>query len=184
MSVIQVIFIWSVRDKVMMTIDKTRIRKPPETDEIGLISGLPPSFQPMQIKSSAKLNPNKIIPGKSGNPVDQDSPTANTSHDIMSPSIFHAEFYLTQVKSKEALLEAGMAEDQPDRQLRIGRPDIPKLFDSVRELCRSSGIRRVAVGVCGPVSMVDEVDDLCRQSKLASDSAAVRFDCHKEVFDF
>jgi hypothetical protein len=171
----------------MINIDKSRIRKQTGTKELCFITDSPPSFQPMQIKSTAHkliIHPKKIIPEQPEKAVTQDSPTSVDSHDILSPSIFHAEFYLTQVKNKEALLEAGLTEDQPDRQLRFGRLDIPKLFDSVRELCRASGIRRVAVGVCGPAVMVDEVDDLCRQSKLVCDSATVRFDCHKEVFDF
>jgi hypothetical protein len=79
------------------------------------------------------------------------------------------------------VIEAGLGDE---RHVHFGRPNIPDIFKRITDLCVAEGLRRVAVCVCGPVSMINEVDDLCRQSKLSPERTTVRFDCHKEVFDF
>ena len=63
--------------------------------------------------------------------------------------------------------------------LHLGRPDIPRLFARVADMCVRDGVRRVAVVTCGPAPMVHEVTALC-----AARHKGVAFDLHCEVFNF
>lgn len=102
---------------------------------------------------------------------------------ISSEYVFITELYLSSQRDQQEFLEGNIhPASQP--HLHFGRPNIVDIFQRTRGLCIKEHIKRVAVGVCGPQSMVDAVDDLCRRSKMSTDSAAVRFDCHKEVFSF
>jgi hypothetical protein len=108
--------------------------------------------------------------------------------EIASSLIFHAEYYLTDVRAKEDLAKGNIFPDQQSH-LRIGRPNLPKIFAETAAMCRHEGISRVAVFTCGPPAMVNEVADLSRASRLGgccagSSGSDVKFDCHSEVFDF
>ncbi len=87
------------------------------------------------------------------------------------------------MRNKEQFEAAGI---NPDTQkwVRFGRPDLKKIFEEVRSLCTEEDIHRVGVCVCGPASLVTEVDNLCRESVMKPTCSTIRFDCHKEVFDF
>jgi hypothetical protein len=61
---------------------------------------------------------------------------------------------------------------------------VKDLFFRTTELCKKENLKRVAVLTCGPPSLVNEVDDLCRRSKMSLNCDNVVFDCHKEIFDF
>ena len=101
---------------------------------------------------------------------------------LSSSLIFHTEYYLTFLRSME---EYTKAIDPAGRKfLKFDRPDMKRLFADTRALCEAEGFRRVAVFVCGPPSLVNEVTDLSRVSKMSPGCAPVRFDCHAEVFDF
>ncbi|KAG2498204.1 hypothetical protein HYH03_003957 [Edaphochlamys debaryana] len=89
------------------------------------------------------------------------------------------EFYLTQAREQGR----DKANIRPELQpaLRMGRPDIPRLVADTARRAAALGEQRVAVFVCGPHAMVEEV--------LAAAAAQTRlggpaFDVHSEVFEF
>ena len=102
---------------------------------------------------------------------------------LASTLIFHTEYYLTYLRSKEEYASANI-DPAHQKYLKFGRPSVPALFEQTRELCEAEGIKRVAVFVCGPSALVNEVADHSRASKMGGMCGAVRFDCHAEVFDF
>ena len=61
--------------------------------------------------------------------------------------------------------------------MRTGRPDLPAVFQHCEGTQRSG---RVAVYVCGPSAMVDDVWDLSK----ARSNDTVHYAIHHEVFDF
>ena len=107
--------------------------------------------------------------------------------DLSTPDPFHAEFYITSLRSKEEFKRAGI---DPKRQpyLRFGRPDVPETFARVERLCAAEGIGRVAVVCCGPSSMMESVQEECRKRGgccgSSGCSGGVSFDLHLEEFDF
>lgn len=106
-----------------------------------------------------------------------------SQQDLGSDFVFYNEYYLTQQRATDEHQYAGI-HPEIQKWLKFGRPNVPKTFQTVRELCQKEGINRVGVCVCGPAPMVNEVFDLCRQSKMEMSCSSVRFDCHLEVFDF
>lgn len=62
--------------------------------------------------------------------------------------------------------------------LRLGRPNLAKVFDDAATAAASKGETAVAVLVCGPASLVASVRKLS-SSKIGG----VRFDFHAEVFE-
>jgi hypothetical protein len=144
---------------------------------------LPISFQPQmspppssRVDFTSTLNPMKF----SSNPP---SPNPSNQQDLNSSFIFHNEYYLTRIRATDQQHTAGI---HPEVQnwLKFGRPNLKETFANVTNLCKTEKISRVAVCVCGPAPMVNEVSDLCRVSKMDPHCDAVRFDCHQEVFDF
>lgn len=117
---------------------------------------------------------------------------SDTLYSIASHLVFLPRFHITSLKSKadiytsalEASASSGIETENATRQfiLKPGRPNLTEIFSELRTMCEKEGIRKVAVMVCGPQPMVNDVHDLCRQSRLQCGS--VQFDCHKEVFDF
>ena len=192
----KVIFVWSVKDKAtaeMMEADRAKA------------SYLPLSFQPSMsappvIRSRDNSLDSRDVQasldgdGKAsqmvsalhsdveGGTLAKDSANEEGMN-IMTPLIFHAEYYLTQVRSEEQFKAAGI-DPVEQKHLRMGRPNIPDLFRRTRELCEKEGIKRVGVMTCGPKGMVDEVMDLCQMSQINPICSTVRFDGHAEVFDF
>jgi NAD(P)H-flavin reductase len=109
---------------------------------------------------------------------------------IGSADPFHVEFYLTCIRNKEEFAKANIdPETQP--YVKFGRPDLPAKWQAVAEMCVKEGITRVAVLVCGPGAMVEQVQDLCSaplhvttKSDGMEVSGTVTFELHKEEFDF
>jgi hypothetical protein len=116
-------------------------------------------------------------------PTSPSSPNPSNQQDLNSSFIFHNEYYLTRIRATDQQHTAGI---HPEVQnwLKFGRPNLKETFANVTNLCKTEKISRVAVCVCGPAPMVNEVSDLCRVSKMDPHCDAVRFDCHQEVFDF
>lgn len=196
------IFVWSVKDLAMVTgwdieedVAASKIlniqsvlskRGQADTEDTPLSpskkksnsSVLPLSFQPCldlpnrsddiisrdAAKKSESLNPRKV--------------SFSFAEDLGTPDPFHCEFYLTSVRSAEEFKAANIDIDQQP-YIRFNRPNLPKLFDRVAQLCKAEGIARVAVVTCGPEPMINEVADLCDYRQLG-----VAFDLHKEVFNF
>jgi hypothetical protein len=103
--------------------------------------------------------------------------------DLKSQFIFFNEYYLTQIRPTDQQHTAGI-HPEVQKWLKFGRPQMKEIFANVAELCKTESISRVAVCVCGPTPMVNEVSDLCRLSKMDPNCGTVRFDCHQEVFNF
>jgi len=105
-----------------------------------------------------------------------------THHEDM---IFQYEFNITKFKTNLDALNAGVDMNRNrNKHLRTGRPDLNNLFERAKVICQVEKISRVGVLVCGPASLVNDVFDRCRQSQMSIDPNTIRFDCHREVFDF
>jgi hypothetical protein len=113
----------------------------------------------------------------------EESTSTGTQQDLNSQFIFYNEYYLTQIRPTDQQHTAGI-HPEVQKWLKFGRPKMQEIFTNVSELCKAENISRVAVCVCGPTPMVNEVSDLCRLSKMNPKCDTVRFDCHQEVFDF
>jgi hypothetical protein len=112
-----------------------------------------------------------------------ETPTPGKQQDLNSQFIFYNEYYLTQIRPTDQQHTAGI-HPEIQKWLKFGRPQMKEIFANVAELCKTESISRVAVCVCGPTPMVNEVSDLCRLSKMDPNCGTVRFDCHQEVFNF
>ena len=132
---------------------------------------LPLSFQP-QMSASPQVT------------VDGSVSEGDDAQDVQSNFVFFNEYYLTAVRDAAQFDAAGIR-PEVQKWLKFGRPNLVNIFTSVSNLCKEHAhIKRVAVCVCGPQSMVDEVKDLCKKSQLNPSARTIRFDCHSEVFDF
>jgi hypothetical protein len=141
----------------------------------------PPSSRVIHVKEKAVHVENGIHNSRD---PDEATPVSNPAQQDMNSSfIFHNEYYLTRIRATDQQHTAGI---HPGVQswLKFGRPNLKEIFANVSSLCKTEHISRVAVCVCGPTPMVNEVSDLCRASKMDPHCDAVRFDCHQEVFDF
>jgi NAD(P)H-flavin reductase len=91
----------------------------------------------------------------------------------------HTEFFLTRVRDSSEFDAAGISpEIQPT--LRFGRPDVPKMFETMRTVALSNGAKRVAVCVCGPPPLVASTREQCDKHS----GCELSFDYHTETFDF
>lgn len=181
----KVIFIWSVRDKAtIFSMQSSKLHNFQKS------SYLPISFQPPMSDApqprKAKVEHILVKPFQMGSANGQDAEAQIDSHpdqqDLMSDYVFFNEYYLTS--AREPKEEFGI-HPEVQKWLKLSRPNLPDLFQQTTKLCLSENISRVAVCVCGPQSMVNEVADFCRRSQMAPTCCQnVRFDCHSEVFDF
>ena len=198
----KVLFIWSVRDRVLieaMTPDMLESNKkaiqgaPNSLLPSSPVEVTPLSFQPPMNPLAPDLcNDMTVTRSETETDDDGDHDDASSAkkskiiEDIYDNQIFHNQFYLTKSRDKSGFEEAGI---DPEHQpwLHFGRPDLPTLFEETAQMCASSmgsalKLPRVAVLVCGPQGMVNTVKDLCRTTRVAKGDVA--FDCHAEVFDF
>jgi NAD(P)H-flavin reductase len=187
----KVLFIWSVRDRVLidsMTPDmlESNKRAVQHTSSSSSSTGdvTPLSFQPpMEANAPDLFNDRKAPP--------TDATAQNKSkfiQDIYDNKIFHNQFYLTKSRDPSEFEEAGIVPDQQP-WLHFGRPDLSVIFqETAKMVVASTGSLlkqpRVAVCVCGPQGMVDMVRDLCITTRNVAEGGSVAFDCHAEVFDF
>ena len=143
-----------------------------ELEKEASAESLPDSFQPDLIvtaldgssKDSAKLS----IPS-----------IKNSKSTIADSSIFHCEYYLTNVRP-ESERQTFHILPQAQPYLKFGRPKLPQIFEQVVALCTAESIDRVAVVTCGPPPMTQEVHHLCSKST----SGKLKFDLHVEEFGF
>ncbi|KAF4143134.1 Ferric reductase NAD binding domain [Phytophthora infestans] len=93
--------------------------------------------------------------------------------------VFCREVYLSR---SERDVEAADLDRHLESSLRYGvRPDITTTLRAIGEQAKQNGKKRVAVLVCGPRSMVN---DVINKSLSLSWEIKVRFDVHSEVFEF
>lgn len=97
-----------------------------------------------------------------------------------------SEVYLTQRGAKpeqHAQLGAALATIAPETTVFAGRPDLPAVFSAAEAHARSNDEERVAVIVCGPLSLSVEAKKLVATSSTTKcGSAGVVFDLHEESF--
>lgn len=107
--------------------------------------------------------------------------------------LFQADFYNTSSSNNNndgdetaAEREEGAVGLAPNQTVISGRPKFASIFREVAALCAQEQLSRAGVCVCGPEGLIDEVRDLCKQSRINGKVAehSVVFDCHTEVFDF
>lgn len=201
---------WSVKDRALAeSMDKDMVAPLTGQSNRGSLplSFQPPMSRPPHIRSRSirsvgtelgavtatrQVSSNSVISvhsvGSDGGAVgdDEEAPMSQQDEEdelnLSSTLIFHTEYYLTYLRSKEEFKKANICPEE-QRYLKFGRPDLKKIFADTQAMCEKDSISRVAVFVCGPSAMVNETVDLCRLSKL-SPCSSVRFDCHHEVFDF
>lgn len=92
--------------------------------------------------------------------------------------VFQTEIYLT---SGDADLENPVDQMLKHCMRYNARPDIANTLRSMGELAQESGRTTVAVLVCGPDKLVEEV---INQGMKLSSSMTIRFDVHTETFKF
>ncbi|KAI9985118.1 hypothetical protein PInf_004427 [Phytophthora infestans] len=93
--------------------------------------------------------------------------------------VFCSEVYLSR---SERDVEAADLDRHLESSLRYGvRPDITTTLRAIGEQAKQNGKKRVAVLVCGPRSMVN---DVINKSLSLSWEIKVRFDVHSEVLEF
>ena len=139
----------------------------------------PPVFDCTSVSSSSCTHDEsvKVVPVESA-AVEEDPMKPNVSRE----SVFISEIYHSSCNANaNANADDKKCDNMP---VKLGRPNLPGIFAELQDLCRKEGLRRVAVSVCGPSTLVNQVFDLCQASQLSCDSTAARFDCHKEIFDF
>jgi hypothetical protein len=164
----KVVFIWSVKDKAMIKSIGVH-----QSDDKSELPYLPLSFQPPMLPAPSIRSPKSRVDVED-----------NDDLSISSTLVFQSRYYLTSVRDEAEFLAAGI-NPKEQKNLSFGRPNIPETLNSIRQLCLDENLpHRVAVFTCGPQAMVNEVDDYCRASRLKCALQEVRFDCHKEVFNF
>ena len=71
------------------------------------------------------------------------------------------------------------------KALKSGRPDIPRLLQAAAAAAEAGGHSRVAVMVCGPRKLMEDVARACdaHNSGCLLGGKKVLFDYHHETFD-
>ena len=98
--------------------------------------------------------------------------------------ILTTDIYVTRpAKSDEE--SSGIAAADTPFNIISGRPNFALIFEELKEQAIKSRQSHVAVVVCGPTEMMDEVRLACRRySDNAIDCKGVKFDLHEELFHF
>ena len=93
--------------------------------------------------------------------------------------ILHTEFYLTRAEENHQD-QINQVQQQLLPYVHFGRPNYAEIFLTLRVYAIKHREAKVAVMVCGPKPMVNEVRSLC--SSMSSDGVAFHF--HGEIFEF
>ena len=93
-----------------------------------------------------------------------------------SEAVVRSDVYVTRGK-------VGEADASPFNSFS-GRPDLSKIIAEVAAKAEEMGVTHVAVSLCGPVGMIDDVKRLCRSFGQFSCFGGVTFAVHDEVFEY
>ncbi|MEW5297176.1 MAG: hypothetical protein WDW36_000401 [Sanguina aurantia] len=193
-------FVWSVREKHMLSsvLHNTKFARK------HLPAQLPTSFSPDLISPHARqaawaTQPAPPLPSPNtrgtGFELQRDPEAAHGRSlaagsgpsgvdDREAEGCVNTDFYLTSPPGQQELhgtplidAAAGLC---PETQacLRHGRPDLPAILARMRQLVLDSGGGRAAVMVCGPASMVRQVEALAAHHS----GGGAWLDCHAESF--
>lgn len=147
-------FVWSCRDKYMVSALH-------DTEDTAV---MPKSFSPdMLMKRTSSL--------------ETDAQGQVVKNDKSEP--LHTEYYLTRARDEADYADANIRPSE-QKHLRLGRPNIPKIFDEMRKICKDDGCDKVAALVCGPTGLVKAVNQACWDAT----KEGVRFEFHSETFEF
>jgi hypothetical protein len=189
----KVLFVWAVKEQVLLS--SMTYASDTEKPFVKHHSSLPLSFQPDMSPCPKVRMENESLDEVLGTNIEQidDRDIESSSQDsdldgsnpYSSDQIFQAEYYLTATgtRSSKGADSPSFNDDMAD-SLRWGRPNVEEIFDNLMKFsmgCRS--VSKVAVFVCGPVDLVNEVDEYCRRTTITVCNK-VQFHCHKEVFNF
>jgi predicted ferric reductase len=185
----KVVFVWSVRDKAMVEGMDNSVHHPLPVSRHEM--DLPVSFQPqavaVQPRSKSELahhhhalDDNAAVEeAEKGHLKEEDD-----LHNILSDYIFFNEYYLTKVREDKESFDAANIRPDAQHHLRFGRPDVADIFAKAAQVCVDSDAKRVAVCVCGPKALVDDVALHCRRTQMRPECSTIRFDLQQEIFDF
>lgn len=130
--------------------------------------------------------PDLLIRKNAGEEVDEEGIEASISkmeNDFMGHDFLHTEYYLTSMKKPQ--------EGEKEKSIALtshvisGRPDLDKVFGDMKDMAVNNGEKRIAVCVCGPTKLVDDVKASCRKySSGEFKCGGVQFDVHEESFEF
>jgi hypothetical protein len=106
-----------------------------------------------------------------------------------STDVLHTEFYLTRAISVNTLYPPKVSAVQlvarPDvracsfqQVLRLARPNLDDIFDRVSNFAKAHNVSRIAVCVCGPAGLIEDVEKHSR----AYSNEGCRFDCQIPSF--
>lgn len=184
----KIIFIWSCRDKYMVSSIYDRDFQKP--------TRLPLSFSPdlllahhnsmRKMPSERQRSPTAGAVTASGAasataapaaPVDVEVSADRDKAEIGDDDPLHSEHYLTRCRTAADYKDANIHPDV-QKHLFFGRPNLPEIFERVAEYAREQGEPRVGVLTCGPSGMVADCQELAYRTK------GVRFDFHSETFLF
>eukprot|EP01038_Epipyxis_sp_PR26KG_P007873 gene7873-10688_t len=190
------VFIWSVKDKSIVNSMDIEISHDRQSSII-VPDDLPLSFQPDLVRASSLSLKSILSAGKENefenvmikqgielisSPIEQgvveDEPIDNDN--LLHKSVFHCEFYLTAIRDESQKKAPSINSKQEQTHFLKGRPDLPKIFSRVEELCVREKYHRVGVISCGPELLMKEVALLASQFR----GSGVCFDQHEEIFDF
>jgi NADPH oxidase len=89
----------------------------------------------------------------------------------------HTEYYVTN-------RDRGEEWNSHTSRIQNGRPDWDAVLGKMRDFAEQNDERRIAVCVCGPTRLVDDVSAYCRKYSSPQLSCnGVQFDVHKETFE-
>jgi NADPH oxidase len=137
---------------------------------------------------------NKTDIESSGRDTD-DTLATNSDSEELTDLVFRRDIYVTRRSDSTAesgdleLTELDTEVNRQTHQMNYyhnKRPDLGAILQETAEEANSQGVARVAVLVCGPVKLTEEVKALCRQQSAAScgGKGGVIFDVHEELFEY
>jgi len=85
-----------------------------------------------------------------------------------SPEVLFADFYISPAPQNEIR----------QKNVKTGRPNFSEIFEKMAGVARATGESKVAVLVCGPMPMVNDISRISIQKSTAQ----VQFHAHSEVF--
>jgi NAD(P)H-flavin reductase len=141
---------------------------------------------------SAAIEMVDISPGKAGATVAgavvgaTANANANTNTNTGAGTILDANYFLTRVTPAEFTTITADVDPLLQPRLRCGRPDLRAIFQKAKDEALAAvaagdpKAAYVAVLTCGPLGMVNDAQQLAFE--LSGDG--MRFDFHKEIFEF
>jgi hypothetical protein len=163
-------FVWAVRDLVMVHELPPLLLAHEPGDDYSTDS---PEYRRMMERSKSLR--------QSAGSVNMDSDESDKSHLARRPAVVQVDIFCT--KSTEHVSDN---EERLPYNVYLGRPDLDKIFEKLKEEAIVLGERNVAVVGCGPSTLMSALQEACRThsaSVVGCGDRSVFFDMHKEHFE-